>query len=345
MPTMINAEGQRVLVSDEELISRLNSLVRENAALQKDNVKLRDLLNYERAQRIMAEQKITELELTIQKKTRHHKTPEEKEAEAVRAMSKYKSNGVKKAEAVSEIRSYTDMKKIEAYLLDRGGVEGPRNWLMFVLGVCMGCRISDIVDLRFCQFYDDDMNFRERVIVYEKKTSKVNNCLITEAMKEAFHKYFDLTGRPFEFNAYIFSSKKGGHVLPRSGWEMMNRAQQALGLNYNIGSHTLRKTFANIVACVDKTTIDMGAIEKVQGLLNHSDSRVTLRYMGALQRAYDRARISVSDFVLGKTDIDELEIVGGHTVNDVYEALEALSAKLDNKEENEDGTEISKQQV
>ena len=338
MPTMINAEGQRVLISNEELIARLNTLVRENAALQKDNAKLKDLLNYERAQRIMAEQRIAELELAAQKTTRRHKTREEKEADAVRAMSKYKTNGVKKAEAVSEIRSYTDLKRIEEYLLSHGGAEGPRNWLMLVLGVCMGCRISDIVDLRFCQFYDDDMNFRERVVVYEKKTSKVNNCLITDAIKSAFHKYFELTGRAFEFDAYIFSSKKGGHVLPRSGWEMMNRAQQALGLGYNIGSHTLRKTFANIVACVDKTTVDMGTIEKVQGLLNHSDSRVTLRYMGALQRAYDSARISVSDFVLGKTGIDELEIVGGHTVNDVYEALETLSARLDIKKEAEDGT-------
>ena len=337
MPTMINAEGQRVLISDEELVARLNSLVRENAALQKDNIKLKDLLNYERAQRIMAEQKIAELELAAQKKTKHHKTPEEKEAEAIRAMSRYKTNGIKKAEPASEIRSYTDLNRIAEYLLTSSGDEGPRNYLLLILGVCMGSRISDLVSLRFCQFYDDDMNFRERVVVYEKKTSKVNNCLITDAMKAAFNKYFELSGDSFVFDAYLFPSRKGGHITPQYGWLIMSRAQRELGLDYNLGSHTLRKTFANIVACVDKTTVDMGTIEKVQGLLNHSDSRVTMRYMGALQRAYDRARISVSDFVLGKTGIDKLEIIGGHTVNDVYEALEMLAAKLDNKEENENG--------
>lgn len=318
---------QNIALTGEEMVDKLNALVRENS-------KLKDLLNYERAQRIIAERRVAELSAE-QKHPRRHKTTEEKEEAALKALSKYKSNGVKKATPVSEIRSYTDLCKISDYFLAQGGARGARNYLMLILGVCMGCRISDIVDLRFCQFYDDDMRFRERVVVFEKKTSKINNCLITPAMKEAFHKYFEISGIEFSFEGYLFPSRKGGHINTRWAYQAMDTAQKELGLSYNLGSHSLRKTFANIVACVDKTAVDMGTIEKVQGLLNHSDSRVTLRYMGALQRAYDRARLSVSDFVLGKTGVDELEIVGGHTINDVYEALEAIASRL-NGEKGED---------
>lgn len=196
----------------------------------------------------------------------------------------------------------------------------------------MGSRISDLVGLRFCQFFDDDMKPRERVMVFERKTSKINNCLITEAMIDAFSVYFKVTQQEFSFDAYIFPSRKGGHITPKHGWMILDEAQKALGLDYNLGSHSLRKTFANIVACVDSTHIDMGTIEKVQGLLNHGDSKTTLRYLGALQRVYDKARMSVSDFVLGRTDIDELDIQSSKSIDDVFCALEELSKKIDNME-------------
>ena len=310
--------------------SYIDTLLGRIAALTDENRRLRELLNYERAQGLIASQKLLDIESGVPARPcRKKKTREEKEAEAIKKLSKYKANGVKKATAVSEIRSYTDLKKLQEYFLNQGGANGARNYLLLTLGVCIGCRISDLVDLRFCQFFDDDRNPRERVILYEKKTSKLNNCLITEAMVQAFNKYFEITDKQFEFDAYVFPSRKAAHITPKSGWEVMDEAQKALGLPYNLGSHSLRKTFANIVACADKTYMDMGTIEKVQGLLNHNDSKVTMRYLGALQRMYDSARISVSDFVLGKTGIDELTLAGRKSVNDVYDLLLSVSDKID----------------
>ena len=112
------------------------------------------------------------------------------------------------------------------------------------------------------------------------------------------------------------------------GWRILSNAGKALNLPLVIGSHTMRKSFANIAACVDKSCIDMNAITKVQGLLNHSDQRITMRYLGAYQDMYDRARVAVSDFVLGKTDVNEIIAGNQYTTDDVVERLDALEKIL-----------------
>ena len=108
------------------------------------------------------------------------------------------------------------------------------------------------------------------------------------------------------------------------GWQILSSAGRAVGLPINIGSHTMRKSFANIAACVDKSCIDMNAVTKIQGLLNHSDQRVTMRYLGTYQDMFDRARIAVSDFVLGKTGVDEIIAGTQFTIDDVMGRLDAL---------------------
>lgn len=108
------------------------------------------------------------------------------------------------------------------------------------------------------------------------------------------------------------------------GWKIISDAGKALDLPINIGSHTMRKSFANIAACVDKSHIDMNATTKIQGLLNHSDQRVTMRYLGKFQEMFDRARIAVSDFILGRTDVHELIAGDNYSIDDIVGKLDNL---------------------
>ena len=94
----------------------------------------------------------------------------------------------------------------------------------------------------------------------------------------------------------------------------------------------MRKSFANIAACVDKSTIDMNAITKIQGLLNHSDQRVTMRYLGTYQDMFDRARVAVSEFVLGRTDVHQLIAGNNYTIDDIMSKLEAMAEMSNNTE-------------
>ena len=165
----------------------------------------------------------------------------------------------------------------------------------------------------------------------EQKTLKINNCLITQSVIDAATKLFDSMNWDFELDDYLFKSNKTkGKMFEEYGWKILSDAGKALSLPIIIGSHTMRKSFANIAACVDKSSIDMNAITKIQGLLNHSDQRVTMRYLGTYQQMFDRARESVSDFVLGKTDIHEIVAGNNYTIDDIVSKIDQLEKKLSN---------------
>ncbi len=244
------------------------------------------------------------------------------------AYSELKSNGVHKARAADSIRSYDDFTSIQKYFLDRGDI---RDWTLWTVGVCLGLRISDLLSLKVCNVVDCcSKQFFERIKLYEKKTGKLQNCLITEAARLALEKYFNSIEWKIRPDDYLFPSKKtGGKMYEEYGWKIISDAGKALDLPIHVGSHTMRKSFANIAACVDKDSIDMNAITKIQGLLNHSDQKTTMRYLGVYHDMFDRARESVSDFVLGKTGINFLYAGGSKTtLDDLMSKIEIIEKRI-----------------
>lgn len=258
------------------------------------------------------------------KKTKRIVTPE------TNAYSDYKSDGKRKAHAADAIRSYDDFKAIQDYFLKKNNI---RDWMMWTVGVSLGLRVSDLLSLKFKNVIEPDkVTIKKRIEIYEKKTGKLNNLLITEAVNNAISKYLISIKYNFDLDDYLFASKKtGGKMYEEHGWRILSNAGKALGLPIVVGSHTMRKSFANIAACVDSSCVDMNAITKVQGLLNHSDQRVTMKYLGTYQEMYDRARIAVSDFVLGKTGINKLIAGSQYSVDDVVEKLEMLESMLNSE--------------
>ena len=258
-------------------------------------------------------------------KVRKRRTKAELEAEE-EVYSEFKQNGIRKARPAEAIRSYEDFASIQKYFLDRGKI---RDWMMWTVGVSLGLRVSDLLSLKVRNVMNDDMTFRKYIFVIEKKTSKLNHCLITEAVKEAIKLYFNSVGWKVGLDDYLFQSRKTkGKMYEEYGWKILSDAGKALGLPFVVGSHTMRKSFANIAACVDKSTVDMNTITKIQGLLNHSDQKTTMRYLGTFKDMYDRARIAVSDFVLGKTGIHELVAGDEHTIDEVIAKLDTIEAKF-----------------
>ena len=312
-PQIVEALAQ-IQESPEDTIARL---IREKQDLL-------DQFAEEHALRIMAEKKLEEMQaIRTRKKKTHSDTPKE--------YSEFKSDGKRKAHAADPIRSYEDFVAIQNYFLERNRI---RDWAMWTIGVSLGLRISDLLSLKVKSIIDNDgKTFRKRLVVIEQKTSKMNDCLITEAVIYAATKYFDSIGWKFELNDYLFKSEKtGGKMYEEYGWRILSNAGKALDLPIVIGSHTMRKSFANIAACVDKSTIDMNAITKIQGLLNHSDQRVTMRYLGTYQDMFDRARVAVSEFVLGRTDVHQLIAGNNYTIDDIMSKLEAMAEMSNNTE-------------
>lgn len=304
--------------TDEEKINRLE--------LEKSQ--LIEELALERKIRYDAERKNEKLiaEISELRQTRKRRTKAELEGVPKEEYSEYKSDGKRKSRPAEPIRSYEDFVAIQSYFLDR---EKIRDWMMWTVGVSLGLRISDLLSLKINQLLTDDLKFRERITIIEQKTSKANNCLITESVVNAVTKYFDSIDWKFDLGDYLFKSNKTkGKMYEEYGWKILSDAGKALSLPIVIGSHTMRKSFANIAACVDKSNIDMNAITKIQGLLNHSNQQVTMRYLGTYQKMFDQARRSVSDFVLGKTDVHELVAGNNFTIDDIMSKIDQLEHKI-----------------
>lgn len=266
--------------------------------------------------------RIAELESNQKRKRR---TKAEIEAEGKQEYCEFKSDGKRKAHCAEPIRSFDDFVAIQEYFLRKNKI---RDWLMWTLGVAIGIRVSDLLSLKMRDLLNDDKTFRDRIVIIEQKTNKANNCLITEAVINSVTRYLDSINWQFEMDDYLFkSAKTKGKMYEEYGWKILSDAGKALNLPFVVGSHTMRKSFANIAACVDKSSIDMNAITKIQGLLNHSDQRVTMRYLGTYQKMFDNARKAVSDFVLGKTNINELVAGNNYTIDDIMSKLDSIEEK------------------
>lgn len=287
--------------------------------------RLTESVEYEKKLRLAAEAALREANEKLPKK-RKRRTKAEMEAER-KEYSPVKSNGVKKASKADYVRSYTDYKKI----YDELNNDNPRNAFAWVIGISFGVRVSDICFLRWRNLLNPDFTFRERVMMFEKKTSKLQNCLITEAVREEATKYLNTIHWKIELDDFIFLNPlTNSYVKPKRFYTIITEASKRAGITYHISTHSMRSTFSNIALCLDKTTIDMNAIAKMQALLNHSDARTTMRYLGTLREMLDRTREVVSDFILGKTDVDVLEagIIGEHNIEDVMERLTELETKI-----------------
>lgn len=312
----------KLFETDEEKIIRLEF----------ENKQLHEELGQERSARYTAERRNEELQQQIielqQPQKRKRRTKKQMKAEEEKEYCEFKSDGKRKSRPADPIRSYDDFVSIQNYFLSRGKI---RDWAMWTIGVSLGLRISDLLSLKIKELLNDDKSFRKRIVVVEQKTSKSNNCLITESVIDAATKYFDSIQWNFDLEDYLFKSNKTkGKMYEEYGWKILSDAGKSLNLPIVIGSHTMRKSFANIAACVDKSNIDMNSITKIQGLLNHSDQRVTMRYLGTYQQMFDKARVAVSEFVLGRTDVNELVAGNNFTIDDIVAKLDALELKITN---------------
>lgn len=166
------------------------------------------------------------------------------------------------------------------------------------------------------------------VIVVESKTSKINRCFISDAIKETLTEYRKwLGGRNCSPDDYIFSKNNGGRLQEQSYSRYLKNAGKEAGLPIHISSHTMRKSFANIVLCCHDGGANDYAMRDLQGMLGHSDVRITMSYLKDTILRYDEARKAVSDFVLGKTDINELVTSKQVSNNEIYELCKEMFEK------------------
>ena len=150
---------------------------------------------------------------------------------------------------------------------------GSRDFLLFLLGINSGLRISDILKLKV-----KDVKDKDYIEITEQKTGKYKKFPITDYFKTQLDDY--LIGK--SGMEWLFPSQRGNHPITRiQAYRIICNACYKAGINTKIGTHTLRKTFGYHFY-QEKRDIAL-----LQSILNHSAPSVTLRYIGINQDIID----------------------------------------------------------
>ena len=202
-----------------------------------------------------------------------------------------KSHCNKVAGVSSEVYPFTSEAEIKAMIdvFDRHIDESPdenkkqiahRNKMLFLVGINLGIRASDLCGLKYNFFMNDDGTFKDFYSLQPKKTRKTGKFVklyFNQTVKKAISDYIE--EYPVEdLNEYLFKSRKGGAITEKSLWKIIVDATSEAGIDKNVGSHTLRKTFGRFVYhnAEDKNN----ALIILQTIFNHSSPAITSKYIG-----------------------------------------------------------------
>lgn len=180
-----------------------------------------------------------------------------------------------------------------------------RNKMLFIIGINIGVRASDLRLLTWDFFFekniDGSLSFRKNYSLRPKKTSKHNKHVVlffNESVRKIITWYTEQY--PIEnINDYVFKSRVGDGAITVNGmWRVIKDAAKEAGIEQNIGTHSLRKSFCRRV--YDKANDKGQALVLLQRVLNHSSSAVTAAYLGLyddeIEDAFDDLNLGI-DFI------------------------------------------------
>lgn len=177
---------------------------------------------------------------------------------------------------VQPIRNKELISKFKNELLKNGY----RDYMLFVLGINTGLRISDILTLKVA-----DVKDKTHIIITEKKTNKTKRFLINTMLRKDINNYIE----GMNDNEWLFPSRKGNKAITRiQAYRILNKVANKLDIE-EIGTHTLRKTFGYWHYKQHKD------VAILQDIFNHSAPSVTLRYIGINDDIKDK---TIEDFYL-----------------------------------------------
>ena len=157
---------------------------------------------------------------------------------------------------------------------------GQRDYIMFLLGINTGLRVSDLLRLKV-----KDLKGKKKIIVKEGKTNKPRTIHLTNIYEELNTYLTSLEGKE-----WVFPSRKGNKSISRiQAYRQLNKASEMVDMPDGIGTHTMRKTFGYWHYKQFKD------VAELQMILNHSHPEITLTYIGITDEQIEN---NLNQFVL-----------------------------------------------
>lgn len=198
------------------------------------------------------------------------------------------------------VQPITDYNKISemANKLKSSKNQGERNYLMFIIGINTGLRISDYINMSVGQFRE--ICKRGYIILIPQKTDKRRIDEETGAIVGSYKKVrIDITDgvrkviedyiADRDDREYMFPSRKGGTPISRqAAWNILDKAAKEVGITENIGCHSLRKTFGYWHYQQNHD------VRLLMDIFQHSSEAVTLKYIGVTDENMKKSMANMS---------------------------------------------------
>lgn len=177
--------------------------------------------------------------------------------------------------SVEPIRDMQVVYDIEDYLKEKN----ERDYILFLVGINTGLRISDILKLRTRDIKDIKGNIRKHIILQEQKTNKDKKVKINDDIRPILKEYLK-DKKEYE---YIIKSPRGTNkpLSRQQAYRILSGTGDLFEIE-NMGCHTLRKTLG--YHYYNKTKDIAG----LMNLYNHSKQTTTLKYIGLNQDSVDQ---------------------------------------------------------
>lgn len=190
------------------------------------------------------------------------------------------------AEHKSEpIKNVRDIYRISKFLIESNRY---RDNMLFIVGINFGLRVSDLVQLRFSDIFNEDLSFKTTFPVLEIKTrntrkvKKNRYITINDAVMDAVILYLEHC--PASLSDFMFRSesnrgKNTNKPISRMSVDrILKDVASTLNIDCHVSTHTLRKTFAYHQMLMANN--DPRKLLLLQKIFGHSSVAQTLDYIG-----------------------------------------------------------------
>jgi integrase len=186
-----------------------------------------------------------------------------------------------------------------------------RNMLLFFLGVNTGFRISELLSLTIGDVLEEDGTIKERITVLrrfmkktghgERNSTVSRNVILNDYARQALKPWL----RELQYLGYshktdfLFQSRTAGNksIDRAQAWRVLRDAYRLVGMRGKLGTHAMRKTFANNVYSYFKEQAAKGepvdVFRSTSKALGHGDIRSTDAYLSFCSEDIDDAICSV----------------------------------------------------
>lgn len=166
------------------------------------------------------------------------------------------------------IKSKKEIKAVEQYLKEHN----ERDYVIWVLGLNSGLRVSDIVGLNVSDVVD-----KTHITIIEKKTQKRKSFYINDKLKHVLKSFT----KNRNLDEPLFLGKQGRRLDRKQVYRFLIDTCNKIGVKAKVSTHTMRRTFGYHHYQKYKDAVIL------QKIFNHSSQRITLMYIGVTQDEID----------------------------------------------------------